>query len=97
MRTFETTIDDCDAVFTCNKVTLRDFKKLVSIIEKIRASGVSTTTISLIEEAIAIGVVSHSIPDKSIDELIDFNQSMQLIARVVQGGRVSDEERKKSE
>jgi len=82
---------------SCNKVSLRDFKRLVGIVEKIRESGVSTTTIDLISEALAIGVVASSRPDKAIDELIDFNQSMQLIAKVVQGGRVTDEERKKSE
>lgn len=97
MRTFNVTLDDCDVVFTCNKVNLRDFKKLVGIVEQIRKASVSTETIALIEQGLVIGIASTSQPDKPIDELIDFEQSMRLIGLVCQGGRVTDEERKKSE
>lgn len=97
MRTFDVTLDDCDVVFTCNKINLRDFKKLVGIVEQIRKASVSTETLTLIEQGLAIGVASTSQPDKAIDELIGFEQSMRLIGLVCQGGRVSEEERKKSE
>lgn len=97
MRTFDVTLDDCDIVFTCNKVSLRDFKKLVGIIEQIRKASVSTETLELIEQGLAIGVATTSQPEKAIDELIEFEQSMMLIGLVCQGGRVSEDERKKSE
>jgi hypothetical protein len=97
MRTFDVTLDGCDVVFTCNKVSLRDFKKLIGIMEQIRKASVSTETLELIERGLAIGIASTSQPDKAIDELIDFEQSMRLIGLVCQGGRVSEEERKKSE
>ena len=51
----------------------------------------------LIEQGLAIGVATTSQPEKAIDELIEFEQSMMLIGLVCQGGKVSEDERKKSE
>ncbi len=93
MRTFEVTLPDCETVFVCNRVSFRTFKQLIKLVEAIRTSGVSSKTNELIDEALALCVPNAS----EIEDLIDFTQSMQLIAEVVKGGKVSESERKKSE
>lgn len=94
MRTFEIKLPDCETVFVCKRVSLRDFKKLIAILEQIKASSVSVKTLDLISEALSVSVVS---PSTDLDELIDFTQSMQLVSEIIKGGKVNDAERKKSE
>lgn len=95
MRTFEVTIPDCDAVFVCNRVSYRDFKRLVRIVAEVSANGAIDKKTDLIDEALSICIAS---PDKdTLDGMIEFNQTMQLISEALKGAKVNNEERKKSE
>jgi hypothetical protein len=93
MDTFPVRLDGLDIEFQCKRLKLRGFKKMLGLLEDIRTSGISSKTMQLIQEGLDEVVESP----KELDDIIDFEQAMQLIGKAVGGGRVSDDERKKSE
>lgn len=96
-RTFEVQIADCESTFVCKRIKWREFKVILASVEKIKESGMNTETAKLIDEAIAIGLESYSSPEIALEDLLEQDQIMELLAKMLAGGRVSGEERKKSE
>lgn len=99
MNTFPVEIEGTDIICQCKKLTFREFRKAVQIVEAIQGSGVSTKTLELIDEGVRLCVAGWNQPESldEIDSKLDMQQMMHVIGATVRGGRVSDDERKKSE
>ena len=96
---FQFTLPDSDIEFSLRRLVYRDYKKAIAIIEQIRESGVSVKTMTLIDKGIALCVVGWNRPEPitELENVIAFDQAMELIGATVRGARLNNEERKKSE
>ena len=99
MKTFDVQIEGTDIICQCKKLSFREFRKAVQVVEAIQGSGISSKTLELIYEGVQLCVDGWNQPEpiEDIDSKLDMHQMMDLIGAAVRGGRVNDDERKKSE
>ena len=80
------------ASFQPKRLTVRGLKEAVSVVEAIRECKKQSETLELVEKALTLTIESSTV----IDE-VDLQEAMILIGQAISGGRVTDDERKKSE
>lgn len=81
------------ATFKPKQLKLRGFKELVLLIEAVKESKKQSDTLGLVEKALELAIES----DVPIWDVVDWPDAMPLLNAVVSSGRVTDDERKKSE
>lgn len=81
------------ASFQPKRLTVRALKEAVVIVETIRETTKQSELLALVEKALTLTIES----DEPIIDLVDLPEAMQLIGQAISGGRVTDDERKKSE
>jgi hypothetical protein len=81
------------ASFQPKRLTVRALKEAVVIVETIRVTTKQSEMLELVEKALTLTIES----DQPIIDLVDLPEAMQLIGQAISGGRVTDDERKKSE
>ena len=81
------------ATYESKRLTVRALKEAVKIVEAIQSKPEKQSdTIELVEKALALVIDSTTVVDE-----VDLNEAMILIGQAISGGRVTDDERKKSE
>lgn len=81
------------ASFQPKRLTVRALKEAVVIVETIRETTKQSELLELVEKALTLTIEG----DEPIIDLVDLPEAMQLIGQAISGGRVTDDERKKSE
>lgn len=81
------------ATFQPKRLTVRALREAIGVVESIRESTKQSDTLDLVEKALTLTIES----DEPVIDLVDLQEAMLLIGQAISGGRVSDDERKKSE
>lgn len=81
------------ATFQPKRLTVRALKEAIGVVEAIRESTKQSQTLELVEKALTLTIDSES----PVIDLVDLPEAMILIGQAISGGRISDDERKKSE
>jgi hypothetical protein len=101
MKTFEGSIQDCDIVFTFNRISMRKQERVMELLESFQSvvSSDRKRGFSLIREAVAMCVSgwSKDTPLSDIDDELDLKQMVQVVNQALSGNSLSEDERKKSE
>lgn len=84
--------------FQCRSVKLRQFRQLVSLLEAIKAGGMTPQATESMIEALSIAVSGWDRPEpiSEIENFVDAREAMELIGKALTGNRPTEEEKKRS-